>query len=114
MLHALDKVRKQADGAFMDENGEIDKEDINDHFKYWHDFAEKNLYGIEINEQIARVAKMNMIIHDDGHTNVISCDGLLNIEPKKEKTNETDIFLSDSVSGKNGSRFFNKGCSYHC
>ena len=28
------------------------------------------------NEQIARVAKMNMIIHDDGHTNVIASDGL--------------------------------------
>jgi len=33
---------------------------------------------IEINEQIARTAKMNMIIHDDGHTNVIASDGLLN------------------------------------
>ena len=113
LLHALDKVRKQADGAFMDENGEIDKEDINDHFKYWHDFAEKNLYGIEINEQIARVAKMNMIIHDDGHTNVISCDGLLNIEPKKEKTNETEEereereqFNKNTIQVKCGNRGF--------
>lgn len=76
LLHALDKVRREADKAFMNDEGEIDKDDINDHHKYWHDFAEKNLYGIEINEQIARVAKMNMIIHDDGHTNVISTDGL--------------------------------------
>ena len=52
--------------------------------KYWHDFAENNLYGIELNEQIARTAKMNMIIHDDGHTNVISCDGLLQITPEPE------------------------------
>jgi type I restriction enzyme M protein len=36
------------------------------------------LFGIEINDQIARTAKMNMIIHDDGHTNVIAADGLLN------------------------------------
>jgi type I restriction enzyme M protein len=35
------------------------------------------LFGIEINDQIARTAKMNMIIHDDGHTNVIASDGLL-------------------------------------
>ena len=47
------------------------------HHRYWHDFAEKNLFGIEINEQIARTAKMNMIIHDDGHTNVVAADGLL-------------------------------------
>jgi type I restriction enzyme M protein len=38
------------------------------------------LYGIEINEQIARTAKMNMIIHDDGHTNVVAADGLLPAE----------------------------------
>ncbi len=39
-------------------------------------FAKNNLYGIEINDQIARICKMNMIIHDDGHTNVISADSL--------------------------------------
>jgi type I restriction enzyme M protein len=54
--------------------------------KHWHDFASNNLFGIEINEQIARTAKMNMIIHDDGHTNVISSDGLLRAEVMQEKT----------------------------
>ncbi|WP_412476412.1 restriction endonuclease subunit M [Flavobacterium sp. TBRC 19031] len=76
LLHALDKVRRQADKEYPDY-----KTDIEDHkawYDYWHSFAENNLYGIEINEQIARTAKMNMIIHDDGHTNVISVDGLLN------------------------------------
>lgn len=75
LLHALDKVRRQADKEYPD-----NKTDIEDHkawHDYWHSFAENNLYGIEINEQIARTAKMNMIIHDDGHTNVISVDGLL-------------------------------------
>ena len=31
---------------------------------------------MEINEEIARVAKMNMIVHDDGHTNIIGNDAL--------------------------------------
>ena len=53
---------------------------IRDSYRYWHDFAEKHLYGIEINDEIARVAKMNMIVHDDGHTNVISCDALESID----------------------------------
>ncbi len=75
LLHALDKVRKQANKYYPD--FETNRHDWEFHYKYWHDFAEKNLFGIEINEQIARVAKMNMIIHDDGHTNVVSCDGLL-------------------------------------
>jgi type I restriction enzyme M protein len=69
LLHALEKVRREAD-EFYDP-------DSKEHWQHWHDFAEKRLYDIEINEQISRAAKMNMIIHDDGHTNVISADGLL-------------------------------------
>lgn len=79
LLHALDKVRQEADHYYPDEiaaPSEGRKEGRN-HFRHWHDFAEKNLFGIEINEQIARTAKMNMIIHDDGHTNVVAADGLL-------------------------------------
>ncbi|MRR49826.1 MAG: restriction endonuclease subunit M [Rhodocyclaceae bacterium] len=68
LLHALDHVRKLA--------SEYYDEDSKEHFDYWHSFAEKRLFGIEINEEIARVAKMNMIVHDDGHTNVIGNDAL--------------------------------------
>lgn len=79
LLHVLDKIRQQAKEYYAENSIE--------HYKYWHDFAEKNLFGIEINEQIARTAKMNMIIHDDGHTNVISADGLLPSEEIRIKTN---------------------------
>lgn len=75
LLYALDKVRNEATEFYP--NWENDPDHRQQHYKFWHDFAEKNLYGIEINEQIARTAKMNMIIHDDGHTNVIAADGLL-------------------------------------
>lgn len=78
LLYALDKVRQQA-RVYYDE-GTIE------HYKHWHDFASQKLFGIEINEQIARTAKMNMIIHDDGHTNVISSDGLLRDEVIRDKT----------------------------
>jgi type I restriction enzyme M protein len=78
LLYALDKVRHQADEYF-------DK-DSQEHWRYWHDFAQNNLYGIEINEQISRAAKMNMIIHDDGHTNVISADGLLKADELQAQT----------------------------
>lgn len=76
LLYCLDKVRKQADALYP--KHKTDPKQQLKHYKFWHDFAEKNLYGIEINEQISRAAKMNMIIHDDGHTNVITADGLLN------------------------------------
>ena len=72
LLHALDYMRGQA-------NEYYDKGTV-DYFNYWHDFASKHLYGIEINDEIARVAKMNMIVHDDGHTNVISHDALDSID----------------------------------
>ncbi len=84
LLHALEKVRLQANEEFPD--FETNPDDRVDWKKYWHDFAEKYLFGIEINEQIARTAKMNMIIHDDGHTNVISCDGLLKINDIQAKS----------------------------
>ena len=80
LLHALDKVRKQADGYY--------DRDSKEHWQYWHDFAECNLFGIEISEGIARTAKMNMIIHDDGHTNVIAFDGLEPIDKMPAKTNK--------------------------
>ena len=74
LLHALDYMRKQA-GDYFDKTTQPVE-----YFSYWHDFAAKHLYGIEINDEIARVAKMNMIVHDDGHTNVISHDALESID----------------------------------
>lgn len=68
LLYALDHVRREADRK--KKRGTIE------HFRFWHDFAEKNLFGLEINEELARVAKMNMIIHDDGHTNIVGHDAL--------------------------------------
>lgn len=87
LLHALDKVRKQADEYFPGEAGKDVKKETARHKEHWHRFAEHNLYGIEINEQIARTAKMNMIIHDDGHTNVIAADGLVSADDLRVKTN---------------------------
>ena len=75
LLYSLDKVRRQADLLYPRHKTDVKQHDR--HYKYWHDFAANNLFGIEINEQISRAAKMNMIIHDDGHTNVITSDGLL-------------------------------------
>jgi type I restriction enzyme M protein len=76
LLYALDTVRAEA--ADYHQAGSVG------HYKHWHDFAEKQLFGIEINDEICRVAKMNMIIHDDGHSNVIGEDAL---QPLKALTN---------------------------
>ena len=85
LLYALNKVRNKATELYPNYAKDVRQHDR--WFKYWHDFAEKNLYGIEISEQISRAAKMNMIIHDDGHTNVITSDGLISDENIIAKTN---------------------------
>lgn len=92
LLHALNKVRNAARDFYDLKDGE--NETLECH-KQWHDFAEYNLYGIEINEQISRTAKMNMIIHDDGHTNVVTSDGLISPIDLRTKTNN-DGFKENS------------------
>lgn len=84
LLHALDKIRKQADEYFPESKS--NPADAKSHYAHWHTFAEKNLYGIEKSKQIARTAKMNMLIHGDGHTNVVADDGLLPIEDIKDES----------------------------
>lgn len=96
LLHALDYMRKQAGDYY--EKGTVD------YFNYWHDFAAKHLYGIEINDEIARVAKMNMIVHDDGHTNVISHDALESIDKMHDHNrgfaeNRFDLILTNPPFG---------------
>ncbi|MBU4338196.1 N-6 DNA methylase [Patescibacteria group bacterium] len=98
LLHALDKVRDDAKKYFG--NNEAEK------YRYWHDFAANNLFGVEINDSIARVAKMNMIIHDDGHTNVIGFDALDNIDEMHRKNlgfakNHFDIIVTNPPFGAN-------------
>jgi len=68
LLYAMDHVRQSAKEFFADDDPK--------QFLYWHNFAKTKLFGIEINDEISRVAKMNMILHDDGHTNIIGHDAL--------------------------------------
>ena len=94
LLTTLDTVRHQA----------IEDYGIDEGHDIWHAFAKNNLYGIEINDQIARICKMNMIIHDDGHTNIISADSLdffKNIKKvhKGFKENHFDLLLTNPPFG---------------
>lgn len=52
LLYALNKVRNQATELYP--NHKNDTKQYARWFPYWHDFAQNNLFGIEINEQIAR------------------------------------------------------------
>ena len=96
LLHALDHVRREADR--QQTPGTIP------HFRYWHDFAQHNLFGIEINEELTRVAKMNMIIHDDGHTNILGHDALDFVHTIRDKNpgiapGQFDLILTNPPFG---------------
>ena len=96
LLYTLDAVRREAE--------DYGDEGTQERYRHWHDFAEKRLFGIELNDSIARVAKMNMIVHDDGHTNVISADSLQEIEKLAAENkgfafNRFDLILTNPPFG---------------
>jgi type I restriction enzyme M protein len=79
LIYTLERMRKEL-YAKLDEK---------DAAYRWQDFALKQVYGIEINSQLARVSMMNMIIHEDGHTNIENNDALDNPENwKRQKIKE--------------------------
>lgn len=96
LLHALDIVRHKVDNYATP--------DTEDHFRMWSDFANQQLFGIEVNDEIARVAKMNMILHGDGHTNIVCADALQPLNKLKPlnrglKPNEFDVVLTNPPFG---------------
>jgi type I restriction enzyme M protein len=95
LLNSMDFIREYAQKEY---------EDVIEAYRVWHDFAKDNVYGIEINDQIARVCKMNMIIHDDGHSNIISVDTLQEIDKTQKihkgfKKNNFDLILTNPPFG---------------
>lgn len=91
MKHVLNKVTEK----YKEDKETIDR--LN-----W-DFSYKQIFGIEINDRIARVAMMDMVIHEDGHSNIECNDALIdygNFDPRKDiKPNKYDILLTNPPFG---------------
>ena len=64
LMHVTDKIEKKYN------------EDTDTLKKISWDFAHKQLFGIEINDMIARISMMDMVLHEDGHSN-IECNNAL-------------------------------------
>lgn len=95
LLYVLDHVRKSVENQYSEQ----DARDI------WRDFALKKIFGIEINSQISRVAMMNMIIHEDGHTNIENNDALEDYDKfdkrKAIEPNKYSLLLTNPPFGAN-------------
>jgi len=74
-----------------------------EHSKVEQEWIGNNIFGIEVNEQIARVAMMDMIIHDDGHTNIEEADALADFsefDPRKDiKRSKYSMVLTNPPFG---------------
>lgn len=89
LLYAMDYVRHAAETLHED--------DETARFRHWHDFAKDRLFGLEINDEISRVAKMNMILHDDGHTNIVGYDALDKFDKLRDQNKKLNHNLFDLV-----------------
>jgi len=93
LLYAIKHIMEKAIHEYGVENS---KEII------W-DFSHRNIYGIEINSRIARIAMMDMVIHEDGHTNIECNDALKDydeFDPRKDiKPNKYSVLLTNPPFG---------------
>lgn len=95
LLYTIDKVRKKAELDYAGDKRTI--EEI-----YFH-FPRDSVFGIEINDRIVRIAMMDMVIHDDGHTNIENNDALRetkNFHPKRDiKLGKYTLLLTNPPFG---------------
>lgn len=73
--------------------------------RYKNDFALSQVYGIEIHNILARICKINLLLHHDGHTNIEGDKSCLDInftKPLLMKGNNTfDIVVGNPPFGDN-------------
>lgn len=69
-------IEAKVDGLFSELNSELDLDNPNSRL---YQLSHNCIYGTDANPRMARVSKMNMIMHGDGHGGVHHNDGLLNI-----------------------------------
>ena len=60
--------------------------------------AEQQVFGVDVNPRLARVAKMNMFLHGDGHGGIYAANGLL--DPENQQYEEKfDLILTNPPFG---------------
>ncbi|MBZ4157078.1 SAM-dependent DNA methyltransferase, partial [Escherichia fergusonii] len=61
--------------------------------------SRKSIFGTDANPRMARVSKMNMIMHGDGHNGIHHNDGLLNVNGIFR--NRFDVIITNPPFGTN-------------
>ncbi|HFC8829786.1 TPA: N-6 DNA methylase [Neisseria subflava] len=87
-------IEAKVDGLFSELNSELDLDNQNSRL---YQLSHNCIYGTDANPRMARVSKMNMIMHGDGHGGVHHNDGLLNINGIFEE--RFDVILTNPPFG---------------
>jgi type I restriction-modification system DNA methylase subunit len=97
LLSALSHVKKEVEVAFQ-------RGDLHNPFEKINSYSQNNLFGTDIEPMVVSLAKANMILHGDGHSNIIHHDGLID-SPKTAKITEVvkdggfDIIMTNPPFG---------------
>ena len=93
-----EKEKEEVDAKVNDAFAKLNKElDINNPKGRLRSLSFDCIYGTDANPRMARTAKMNMIMHGDGHGGVHHHDGLLNVNGIFE--NRFDVILTNPPFG---------------
>ena len=87
-------IDEQVNAYFAALNTELDTGNLNSRLQ---NLSSNCIYGTDANPRMARTAKMNMIMHGDGHGGVHHHDGLLNVNGVFE--NRFDVILTNPPFG---------------
>lgn len=88
------KIDEKVNGYFSVLNKELD---IAEEGSRLRNLSHKCIFGTDANPRMARTAKMNMIMHGDGHGGVHHHDGLLNVNGVFE--NRFDVIVTNPPFG---------------
>lgn len=61
--------------------------------------AEKQIFGADINPRLARVAKMNMFLHGDGHGGIYAANGLIDNSAADSYNKKFDLVITNPPFG---------------
>lgn len=89
-----DEIDEQVNKCFSILNKELDITEANSRLRA---LSHQCIFGTDANPRMARTAKMNMIMHGDGHGGVHHHDGLLNVNGVFE--NRFDVILTNPPFG---------------
>ena len=92
----LSEDRKDERIVFLFEQLEKNIDITQAHTRLWN-LANHCIFGTDANDRMARIAKMNMIMHGDGHGGIHHHDGLVNVDNVRDGA--FDIILSNPPFG---------------